>query len=211
MRSNCTTVVSAVPVSNPERYVANVHVRDHELSQPTHPSNYTSNRAEPNISPTTSKQKDTVFVVGDSMTKVLSPVKLSDSRVKVTVKSHPGGRVSTLKNTLCNGYYSSIVESAKAIVLHVVTNDIADADTAQDISKQIKDTISSVRNINPSVKFVISSIIPRKNDKLINSVICQANKALKKVCSEKGHHFQDNDSDFLVKNQPIPSMYWDPA
>jgi len=46
MRSNCTTVLSAVPVSNPDRYVANVHVRDHELSQPTHPSNYTSNRAE---------------------------------------------------------------------------------------------------------------------------------------------------------------------
>jgi len=66
-----------------------------------------------------------------------------------------------------------------------------------------------VRNINPSVKFVISSIIPRKNDKLINIVICQANKALKKVCSEDGQHFQDNDSDFLVNNQPIPSMYYD--
>ena len=51
----------------------------------------------------------------------------------------------------------------------------------------------------------------RNNDKLINtcSVICQANKALKKVCSEDGHHFQDNDSDFLVNNQPIPSMYYD--
>ena len=51
----------------------------------------------------------------------------------------------------------------------------------------------------------------RNNDKLINtcSVICQANKALKKVCSEDGHHFQDNDSDFLVNNQPILSMYYD--
>jgi len=97
------------------------------------------------------------------MTKVLSPVKLSDSRVRVTFKSHPGGRVSTLKNTFCNGHYSSIVESAKAIVLHVGTNNIADADTPQEIAKQIKYTISNVRNINPSVKFVISSIIPRKN------------------------------------------------
>ena len=77
-----------------------------------------------------------MFVVGDSMTKVLSPVKLSDSRVKITVKSHPGGRVSTLKNTLCNGHYSSIVESAKAIVLHVGTNNDADADIPQEIAKQ---------------------------------------------------------------------------
>ena len=51
-RSNCPTVVSAVPVPNPERYVANVHVRDHQQSQPTYPSNSTSNRAEPNIRPT---------------------------------------------------------------------------------------------------------------------------------------------------------------
>ena len=103
---------------------------------------------------------------------------------------------------MCNGHYSSIVESANAMVLHVGTNNIVDADTPQEIAKQIKDTISSVRNINPSVKFVISSIIPRKNYKLIKSVICQANKALKKVCSEDSHHFQDNDSDFLVNNQP---------
>ena len=84
VRSHCPTVVSAVPVPNPERYVANVQVRSYQQSQPTHPSNYTSNRAEHNIKPTTSKQNDTVFVVGDFMTKVLSPVKLSDSRVKVT-------------------------------------------------------------------------------------------------------------------------------
>ena len=90
-----------------------------------------------------------------------------------------------------------IVESAKSIVLHVGTNNIADGDTPQEIAKQIKDTISSVRNINPSVTFVISSIIPRKNDILINSVICQANKALKKVCSEDGHNFQDNKLIFL--------------
>ena len=45
-RSNCPTVVSAVPVPNPERYVANVQVRDHQQYQPTHPSNSTSNRAE---------------------------------------------------------------------------------------------------------------------------------------------------------------------
>ena len=61
-----------------------------------------------------------------------------------------------------------------------------------------------MRNINQSVKFVVSSIIPTSN-----SVIYQANKALKKVCSEDGHHFQDNDSDFLVNNHPIPSMYYD--
>ena len=54
-----------------------------------------------------------------------------------------------------------------------------------------------MRNINLSVKFVISSISPRKNDKLINSGICQANNALKKVCSEDGHHFQDNKLIFL--------------
>ena len=48
------------------------------------------------------------------------------------------------------------------MVLHVGTNNIADADTPQEIAKQIKYTISSVRNINPSVKFVISNIIPRK-------------------------------------------------
>ena len=30
----------------------------------------------------------------------------------------------------------------------------------------------------------------------------QANKALKKVCSEDGHRFQDNGSDFLVNPQP---------
>ena len=53
---------------------------------------------------------------------------------------------------------------------------------------------------------VLLSRLPFHNqnvlNKLINSVICQANNVLKKVCSEDGHHFQNNDNDFLVNNQP---------
>ena len=34
-------------------------------------------------------------------------------------------------------------------------------------------------------------------------------KNLLNVSKPNGHHFQDNDIDFLVNNQPIPSMYYD--
>lgn len=156
-----------------------------------------------------SNKPNNIFIVGDSMTKILSANKISDKDIKVQIKSHPGGRISTLKNSLQSANVANTVQSAKVIVIHAGTNNVADADSPNSISDQMKETVASVKQTNPSAKFIISGIIPRKNDKLINGVINTTNRSLQKMCQEEGLFFQNNDQDFIKDNQPTTSLFYD--
>ena len=105
--------------------------------------------------------------------------------------------------------FSDFAKSANAIVLHVGTNNISDADSTSDITDQFRTTINSIRTQNSNVVIVISSILPRRNDKVVNIIINKTNSALQKLCSEINCIFLNNDDIFLRSGEIDASLYYD--
>ena len=130
------------------------------------------------------------FIAGDSMTSVLSSNKMSDSSVKVNIKTHSGGRVRIIKNTFIamNETDSHEIKDKDVVLLHVGTSNISDVDSSQYICEELKYTIHTVKTIHSKCKIIISSILPRRNDKLVNTIISEANVRFRNMCEEDGNH-----------------------
>lgn len=54
-------------------------------------------------------------------------------------------------------------------------------------------TIATVQTVNSSAKIVVSSILPRKSDKVVNIIIKKTNDTLSRMCTSKGYHYMNND------------------
>ena len=153
----------------------------------------------------------TVFIAGDDTTSVLSPRILSDSKMSVKIKTHRGGSIITVRNTLEKSANDSShsMKSMQAVVLHAGSNDISDGKTAESVANELKKAASVIRNANPETKVFISSITPRRNDRLINSAISEANSSIKGLCQEHGFTFIDHDKNFYKDTKPDVSLYKD--
>ena len=101
------------------------------------------------------------------------------------------------------------VKKVKAIVLHVGTNNVTEADQQHPIDEDMKDLADTISNINRDTDIIVSSILPRRNDKLVNQAIMSTNHTLKEVCEEKDHHFLDNNPKFTINGIPDSSLYRD--
>ncbi|MEW8547324.1 MAG: hypothetical protein AB2693_27770 [Candidatus Thiodiazotropha sp.] len=133
----------------------------------------------------------TAFIAGDSITRILSTKKMTDSNLKVHVKTHPGARIRTVENSLIKlaEEDSSVIKKTKAVVLHVGTNNVSDADQPETVADEMRDLANTINNINHRAKIIVSSVLPRRNDKLVNRVITATNKSLRQACEEKGYYF----------------------
>ena len=151
------------------------------------------------------------FILGDSLTKVLSTRRMSKMNLKVAVKTHPGGRVRTAENTILNIAQSDLTyaKSIDAFVLHIGTNNVSDADTIETIIDEFKDITNTINNVNPKAKVIISSILPRKQDRLVNKAIQDTNKAVENWCQSEGYTFLDNSFNFSNNTSPDSSLYKD--
>ena len=78
-----------------------------------------------------------------------------------------------------------------------------------DITEEFCDTISTIKTMNPKSKIIVSSIIPRRDDKVVNIIIGKTNKSLQSMCKEKGFYFLNNDSAFIQDNVPCRILYRD--
>ena len=78
------------------------------------------------------------FIVGDSMTSILSRNKLSDTDLQVTIKSHLGGRLQDLHNTIIRiaENDAEFICSADAILIHGGTNNLSDGDSPKSVTDQ---------------------------------------------------------------------------
>ena len=63
------------------------------------------------------------------------------------------------------------MKKARYIVLHVGTNNVTDADQPHSIAEEMRDLADTISNINRDTKIIVSSILPRKNEKLVNQAI----------------------------------------
>lgn len=129
----------------------------------------------------------------------------------MNIKTHPGGRIRTIENSLIKlaEDESSGIKHTKAIVLHIGTNNVSDADQPETITDEFKDLADTIRNINSGAKIIVSSILPRRNDKLVNNVITATNHSLRQACEEKGYFFLDNAPRFMKNSVPDQMLYSD--
>ena len=74
---------------------------------------------------------------------------------------------------------------------------------------EFKGVVDTVRNINSGGKVIVSSVLPHRNDKLVNKVIDQTNLALRKICDEKSCHYLDNYPLFCKNGMPDAAFYKD--
>ena len=151
------------------------------------------------------------FIAGDSITQILSTQRMSDSGLKMNIKTHSGARIRTIENSLIKmaDNDSSSIKQAKAVALRVGTNNVSDADQPQAISEEIKDLADTISNINRDAKIIVSSILPRRNDRLVNVVIITTVQTLTEMCEETGYHFFDNTPRFMISGIPDSSLYRD--
>ena len=153
-----------------------------------------------------------VFIAGDDMTSNLSSRIMSSNCMSVKIKTHREGRISTIENSLVKlaEENRSYLTNLDAVILHAGAGNISDADSTDSIVSGLKDAAETVHNVNPETRIAISSILPRRNDRLTNTVITQTNQALMEVCKERDYMFIDNDKVFLKDGRPDVSLYRDP-
>ena len=159
----------------------------------------------------TRNEQHSAFIAGDSITRILSAAKMSDSALGVKIKSHPGGRIKTIENTVVSMIDKDLehFKELDAVVLHVGTNNIADAASCESITDEITDTIHTIESANSNVRIVVSSVLPRQKDRLVNDMIRKTNTSLKTMCQEKGHYFLDNTAKFIHQGSVDSSLYRD--
>jgi len=136
---------------------------------------------------------------------------MSDGALDVKVKSHPGGRIKTIENTVVSMIDKDLdrFKELDAVVLHVGTNNIADAASCESITEDTRDTIHTIESANSNVRIIVSSVLPRQKDRLVNDMIRKTNTSLKTMCQEKGYYFLDNSAAFINQGSVDSSLYRD--
>ena len=95
------------------------------------------------------------------------------------------------------------------MVLHAGANNITDAESVESIVHDLKKVTDTIRKVNPEVKILVSSTIPRRNDRLVNSAIASANQSIKNACQVHNLVYIDNDKNFYKDRKPDVSLYKD--
>ena len=67
-----------------------------------------------------------------------------------------------------------------------------------------------ITSINPECQIIISSTLPRKNDKLANQLIKQTDESLKQLCDLKPHILMDNYGKLLENAVPNVTLVVNP-
>ena len=168
-------------------------------------------RPETPVSSNPEKKRHSAFIAGDSITRALSTGKMRDDNLDVQIKTHPGGKVKTLESTFSHmaSKDPDQLKSLDAVVLHVGTNNVSDGDRSENIVNDYKDTIDTLKSVNSNVKILVSSLIPRRNDRLVNNHIRETNAALDSMCKREGYLFINNDTRFVCQGAPDTSLYRD--
>ena len=184
--------------------------KDKDQTKPRNPTNQGTVRSSAPSSQL-SKSKS-VFIAGDDMTGNLSSRLMSSNDMSVKIKTHREGRIETIENSLVklSEENRNYLTNLNAIILHAGAGNITDADTPDSIVNGLKDAAETIHNVNPEARIIISSILPRRNDRITNAVISETNHALKDVCQEQDYVFIDNDKVFLKDGRPDVSLYRDP-
>lgn len=123
-----------------------------------------------------------VTIISDSIAKYVSGID------GVVVQAFSGDTISRLTNRLLSRQAS--LENFDYVIFHVGTNDIANRSSFNAIISDFGNLIAMCRKVKPSIKIIVSAILPRPVDHDITEpVIKQVNSYLLKRMS-KNMNFQ---------------------
>ena len=158
----------------------------------------------------TCSRKCTALIIGDSTTRILSSNKLSNDDLQVKIKSHAGGRLHDLYNSVIHmAETDDFICTADAVIIHGGTNNLSDGDSVDSVEKEVSQIVQKIKHINPDCKVIVSSVMPRKNDRLANQLINQTNRTLKGLCESNSYDFMDITGKVLKDNEPVTDLYRD--
>jgi lysophospholipase L1-like esterase len=145
--------------------------------------------------------KYSVFILGDSVTKVLRTDKMTTDKTNVKIKSQGGANLkdihSKMSSLIANQPH---VQNTDVFVIHAGINNILRGDQPEEVKQQLLELTELLRQINPHIKIIVSSILPMKADKTYQEKITNTNELLRTLCNEKSITFIDNTDSFM-KNQ----------
>ena len=152
-----------------------------------------------------------IFIAGDDTTSVLSPRIMSDADVSVKIRTHRNANVQAVKSSLLKTIDNNkeYVQSINAVVLHLGAGNIAASESAESITLEIRNTAEIIKKEHPECKILISSILPRRNDRLVNNSSQETNRLLQEMCQSHDFHFIDNNKNFLNSGKPNFSLFKD--
>ena len=96
-----------------------------------------------------------------------------------------------------------------AVIIHAGTNNLSDGDSPDEVVQQSKDIADTIKQINSDCHIIISSILPRKSNKLANTVIAETNQSLKQMCNNSSLVFLENTGNFTNDSEICAALYKD--
>ena len=137
----------------------------------------------------TSQQRETIVIIGDSMIKDIQPHKLAKTFNAWINKISISGMTSMeMKHYL----QPSLFKKPSAIIIHCGINDLMQSTSVGNIYQEIKAVINNVKGKLPNCAIYLSSVIQQVKDKDLNPIIDQLNDTFNNVCNETNVNFLDN-------------------
>ena len=158
---------------------------------------------------TAGERSHNVFIAGDCITSILSQNKMVHANIQVKIKSHSNGSLKDIHDTIITMAQDDdeYICDIDAFIIHAGTNNLSDGGSIESVTKQYKELAETVKHINYDCPIIISSVLPRKNDRLANQVIAETNRSLKQLCESESYIFLENTENFLSDGAPDASLY----
>lgn len=101
----------------------------------------------------------------------------------MTLSAYPGATIAKLSLLFSRGEIN--LEPHEIIIVHVGTNNIGRRDSYEDILSDFGNLIASIRKCKPSIRIIVSSILPRPVDHdITDSMIKKVNLCLRTRMSQ---------------------------
>ena len=151
------------------------------------------------------------LILGDSVTRILSSRRMSDTDIKVKIKSHSGGRLQDIHNSITRMAETDdeSICTVDVILIHAGTNNLSDGDSEESVTEQLQRITEIVEDVNPFCKIIVSSILPHKSDSLGNQLIRKTNQSIEQLCRAKSYSYMENTHLLQKNGTPDKSLYQD--
>ncbi len=149
---------------------------------PSEKPNQESNLNDTSMSRDTKDDSDEecdILLIGDSIIKGVYPAKFFPTKITIS-QCFRGGKIKDLTN-----YFSSSDLTIKErIIIHVGSNDIAQAVNINEMLQEMENLISSIKTKYSNVEVAISMILPRLNNFEFDFKYKKMNQGLRKMARE---------------------------
>ena len=125
------------------------------------------------------QQKTKVTIAGDSMLNHIEGSRLSNKKRSTEVHAFPGATTGDMIDFI----RPLAFRNPDYLIIHAGTNDLINSST-KDSLVNYKDIVDTIREINPNIKVIISSVIQRYDNNSLQPKIEELNSKLKSFCAK---------------------------